>query len=168
MAAGCEGGLGAVGGPVDKAAEGASGPAHGMSVAPRATKEYRVKGIGVYRALLVRYRELNKRVIQFDRDGSGAFDRGELKELILHAEDQLRKRNARTWNSDLVEQKDRREVWGMTMELIPTEAERDIIYAQCDVNEDGGINRAELLPALAMWAQLAHQRITSEHQACCT
>ena len=105
-------------------------------------------------------------VIQFDRDGSGDFDRNELMEVIMHAEEQLQKRNLRTWNSDLIEEKDKREVWGMTVNLTPTEAELDIIYAQCDVNEDGTINRAELLPALAVWAQLAHQRIMRENAAC--
>ena len=91
----------------------------------------------MYREFLVRYHEINKMVIHFDVDGSGDLDRKELKEAIMHAEEELRKRNARTWNSDLVEEKDKREVWGMTMELIPTEAELDIIYEQCDVNEDG-------------------------------
>ena len=163
-----EDGLDAVFVPAAKAAREASDPANGVSVVPLATREDLLKGIEVYREFLVRYREVHSMVIQFDRDGSGDFDRNELMEVIMHAEEQLQKRNLRTWNSDLIEEKDKREVWGMTVNLTPTEAELDIIYAQCDVNEDGTINRAELLPALAVWAQLAHQRIMRENAACCT
>ena len=163
-----EDGLDAVFVPAAKAAQEASDPTNGISVDPLATKEDLIQGIEVYRDFLLRYHEINKLVLKFDKDGSGDFDRDELKQAIMHAEEQLRKRNERTWNSDLVEEKDKREVWGMTMELIPTKAELDIIYEQCDVNEDGRINRAELLPALAVWAQLAHQRIVRENAACCT
>ena len=161
-----EDGLDAVFVPMAKAAREASDP--GITVEPLATKEDIIEGIAVYREFLVRYREIHKLVNKFDADGSGDLDREELRNVILYAEEQLRKRNERTWNEDMIEDKDKRDVWGLTMELVPTDAELAVIFEACDVNGDGCINRAEVLPALAVWSQLAHQRITREKQGCCT
>ena len=159
-----EDGLDAVFVPAAAAARDASDAASGILIEPLATKEDLCRGVAMYRDFLSRYDEILTIMRAFDRHGNGSLDRRELRTVILNAEAKLRRQNLQLGYEP--PEQDRREVWGFTQELMPTEAELDQIFQQCDVNADGRIGKAELLPALALWAQLAHQRIERQKNAC--
>lgn len=93
----------------------------GCTRRPQATKEELVKGIVKYRAFLARYDEVHKLIVKFDRTRTGDLSREELRNVILDAEKQCRARNLRLGYEP--PEADKREVWGITMELNPTDAE---------------------------------------------
>lgn len=147
------------------AALAASGVSVGFAIEPLATKEDLVRGISQYRAFLSRYAEVSSIISQHDKSRTGSLDRDELREAIIGAEAKTRAKNLQLGYDPPKE--DAREVWGITMELTPTDGELDVIFHECDANADGKISCSELLPALAVWSQLAHERIEREKEQCC-
>ena len=136
-----------------------------IQIEPLATKQELIRGIAQYRAFLARYDEVSNIIAQHDKTHTGVLNRDEMAGVIVDAEKELRKRNLQLGYEP--PKQDAREVWGITMELMPTEQDIDAIFEQCDANGDGCIGRSEMLPALALWAQLAHERIEREKVECC-
>ena len=118
-----------------------------IAIEPLATKQELVKGIAQYRDFLARYEEVRNLIAQHDRANTGSLNRENMAGVIVDAEKKLRERNLQLGYKP--PKQDAREVWGITMELMPTEQDLETIFEQCDANGDGCIGRSELLPALA-------------------
>jgi hypothetical protein len=55
---------------------------------------------------------------------------------------------------------------GFTLHLEPTERDLDRIFRECDRDGDGGLAKAEILPALELWAEIAAKRM-QKGDGCC-
>lgn len=55
---------------------------------------------------------------------------------------------------------------GFTLHLEPTERDLDRIFRECDRDEDGGLAKSEILPALELWAKIAEKRMQKGNGCC--
>lgn len=107
-----------------------------------------------YRLYLSKRAEIDALFRRWDFDFNDALDRSELRALITEKEANL-------------PPSEKRAVLGLITELRPSAADVDFIMKECDSNADGLISKAELLPALAVWAELAEQKIAAQSACCC-
>jgi len=103
--------------------------------------------ISKYRCYLRNRQEIDRLFSRWDIDQlhHPGLDRQELLNLITNKEKTL-------------PASQKREVNGMIIDIVPTESDIAYIMDQSDANSNGLIDRSELLPALAMWAELAEQK----------
>eukprot|EP00440_Ansanella_granifera_P066233 gb/GFBE01071840.1/.p1 GENE.gb/GFBE01071840.1/~~gb/GFBE01071840.1/.p1 ORF type:complete len:259 (+),score=65.36 gb/GFBE01071840.1/:1-777(+) len=88
---------------------------------------------------------------KFDKNGSGCLDRQELQNALQYLEDRDGKR----------------EQYGILVQIPVSDEDVTWILAQCDVSGEGTINRAEAVPAMAMWHSLADEHFQQQSK-CCT
>ena len=86
---------------------------------------------------------------QFDLDENGKLDRRELRKALQSSED-----NRPT-----------RAVHNIVVELRVMNSDIESILDDADANNDGCIERSEMLPALAAWSMLADMKIEKRKSA---
>ena len=74
------------------------------------------------------------------RDGSGTLDGNELRNFLRASEDR---------------RADKRHVFNVVLKFVVDDDDVALIMEDCDADGDGGIDRAEVLAAIARWQQLA-------------
>ena len=87
---------------------------------------------------------------QFDLDENGKLDRRELRKAVQSSED-----NRPT-----------RAVHNIVVELRVMNSDVEAILDDADANDDGHIDRSELLPALAAWSMIADMKIEKKSAGC--
>lgn len=65
------------------------------------------------------------------------------------------------------EEKEQRSANGLIVQLTPSDIDIAFIIQECDTNEDGNIDRSELLPALATWAHVAEGKLEAGRMKGC-
>ena len=88
---------------------------------------------------------------QFDLDENGKLDRRELRKAVQSSEDN----------------RPSRAVHNICVDLRVMKSDIEAILDEADANDDGHIDRSELLPALAAWSMLADMKIEKKKSAGC-
>ena len=88
---------------------------------------------------------------QFDLDENGKLDRRELRKAVQSSEDN----------------RPSRAVHNICVDLRVMQSDVEAILDDADANNDGHIDRSELLPALAAWSNLADMKIEKRKAATC-
>ena len=86
---------------------------------------------------------------QFDLDENGKLDRRELRKALQSREDN----------------RPSRAVHGICVDLRVMKSDVEAILDDPDANDDGHIDRSEMLPALAAWSSLADMKIEKRKSA---
>ena len=107
--------------------------------------------VSKYRYYLARRATIDKMFEQFDLDENGKLDRRELRKAVQSSED-----NRPT-----------RAVHNIVVELRVMNSDIESILDDADANNDGCIERSEMLPALAAWSMLADMKIEKKKSAGC-
>jgi hypothetical protein len=115
-------------------------------------REAVLQAVRRYRYYLRHRKFVDGLIGRWDLNLDAGLDREEVMKLILDRERNL---------------KDKREVGGIIVELEPDEADIEYILQECDANGNGLIERAELLPALAAWAELAEKKLAAQRSSMC-
>ena len=126
----------------------AAGVAEEADALPR---EALLDSVSKYRYYLARRATIDKMFEQFDLDENGKLDRGELRKALQSSED-----NRPT-----------RAVHNIVVELRVMNSDIESILDDADANNDGCIERSEMLPALAAWSMLADMKIEKKKSAGC-
>ena len=92
---------------------------------------------------------------EFDEDHNGILDKSELKKMMQAIEDRAHKG------------KKSREAFGVVIRIKVTDDDVNYILGDCDLSHDGGIDKGELLPALAKWEMLAEQHLKEQSSCAC-
>jgi len=87
---------------------------------------------------------------EFDTNKDGELSRSELRDALQEYERKYANRNVR----------------GVHVFLVVSNKDLDFILQQADADHSGKINRAELLPALAIWEELAALHIQEKENGC--
>ena len=107
--------------------------------------------VSKYRYYLARRATIDKMFAQFDLDENGKLDRRELRKAVQSSED-----NRPT-----------RAVHNIVVELRVMKSDVEAILDDADANDDGHIDRSEMLPALAAWSNIADMKIEKKKSAGC-
>ena len=107
--------------------------------------------VSKYRYYLARRATIDKMFEQFDLDENGKLDRRELRKAVQSSED-----NRPT-----------RAVHNIVVELRVMKSDVEAILDDADANDDGHIDRSEMLPALAAWSMIADMKIEKKKSAGC-
>ena len=107
--------------------------------------------VSKYRYYLARRTTIDKMFEQFDLDENGKLDRRELRKALQSSED-----NRPT-----------RAVHNIVVELRVMQGDVEAILDDADANNDGNIDRSEMLPALAAWSNIADMKIEKKKSAGC-
>ena len=108
--------------------------------------------VSKYRYYLARRATIDKMFAQFDLDENGKLDRRELRKALQSREDNI---------------KNKRAVHSIVVELRVMKSDIESILDDADANNDGCIERSEMLPALAAWSMLADMKIEKKKSAAC-
>ena len=125
-----------------------AGVAEEADALPRAAL---LESVSKYRYYLARRTTIDKMFEQFDLDENGKLDRRELRKALQSRED-----NRPT-----------RAVHNIVVELRVMKSDIEAILDDADANDDGHIDRSELLPALAAWSMRADMKIEKRKSATC-
>ena len=106
--------------------------------------------VSKYRYYLARRATIDKMFEQFDLDANGKLDRRELRKALQSRE-----------------HKNTRAVHSIVVELRVMKSDIEAILDDADANNDGCIERSEMLPALAAWSMLADMKIEKKKSAAC-
>ena len=107
--------------------------------------------VSKYRYYLARRATIDKMFEQFDLDANGKLDRRELRKALQSREDN----------------RPSRAVHDIVVELRVMKSDIEWILDDADANNDGCIERSEMLPALAAWSMLADMKIEKKKSAGC-
>ena len=107
--------------------------------------------VSKYRYYLSRRATIDKMFAQFDLDENGKLDRRELRKAVQSSEDN----------------RPSRAVHNICVDLRVMKSDIEAILDEADANDDGHIDRSELLPALAAWSMLADMKIEKKKSAGC-
>lgn len=113
-------------------------------------KDHLVKAVSKFRYYLKNKVKIDKIYDQFDTNKSGSLDRGQLKKFIQSEEDKFKKREA----------------FGVLLHLRVSDDDVNYILSDCDMNENGAIDKAEVLSALAKWEELAKAHVEEKKKSC--
>ena len=105
-----------------------------------------------YRYYMRNKPRVDKLFAEWDLDLSNGLDRRELRKLIIDKERNLR---------------EKRQALGVIIEVFPDDVDIDFIMESCDTNANGTIGRSELLPALAIWEEIAAQKVEKQNSCPC-
>ena len=108
--------------------------------------------VSKYRYYLKRKTTIDKMFEQFDLDENGKLDRRELRKALQSREDNI---------------KNKRAVHSIVVELRVMNSDIEYVLDDADANDDGHIDRSEMLPALAAWSMLADMKIEKKKSAAC-
>ena len=106
--------------------------------------------VSKYRYYLARRATIDKMFEQFDLDANGKLDRRELRKALQSRE-----------------HKNTRAVHSIVVELRVMKSDVEAILDDADANNDGNIDRSEMLPALAAWSNIADMKIEKKKSAAC-
>ena len=106
--------------------------------------------VSKYRYYLARRATIDKMFEQFDLDANGKLDRRELRKALQSRE-----------------HKNTRAVHSIVVELRVMKSDVEAILDDADANDDGHIDRSEMLPALAAWSNIADMKIEKKKSAAC-
>ena len=106
--------------------------------------------VSKYRYYLARRATIDKMFAQFDLDANGKLDRRELRKALQSRE-----------------HKNTRAVHSIVVELRVMKSDVEAILDDADANDDGHIDRSEMLPALAAWSNIADMKIEKKKSAAC-
>ena len=106
--------------------------------------------VSKYRYYLARRATIDKMFAQFDLDENGKLDRRELRKALQSRE-----------------HKNTRAVHSIVVELRVMKSDVEAILDDADANDDGHIDRSEMLPALAAWSNIADMKIEKKKSAAC-
>ena len=106
--------------------------------------------VSKYRYYLARRTTIDKMFAQFDLDENGKLDRRELRKALQSRE-----------------HKNTRAVHSIVVELRVMKSDVEAILDDADANDDGHIDRSEMLPALAAWSNIADMKIEKKKSAAC-
>ena len=106
--------------------------------------------VSKYRYYLARRATIDKMFEQFDLDANGKLDRRELRKALQSRE-----------------HKNTRAVHSIVVELRVMKSDVEAILDDADANDDGHIDRSEMLPALAAWSNIADMKIEKRKSAKC-
>ena len=106
--------------------------------------------VSKYRYYLARRATIDKMFAQFDLDENGKLDRRELRKALQSREDN----------------RPSRAVHGICVDLRVMKSDVEAILDDADANDNGHIDRSELLPALAAWSNIADMKIEKRKSAC--
>ena len=126
----------------------AAGIAEEADALPRAAL---LDSVSKYRYYLARRATIDKMFEQFDLDENGKLDRRELRKAVQSSEDN----------------RPSRAVHNICVDLRVMKSDIEAILDDADANDDGHIDRSELLPALAAWSMLADMKIEKKKSAGC-
>jgi hypothetical protein len=126
----------------------AAGVAEEADALPR---EALLDSVSKYRYYLARRATIDKMFEQFDLDENGKLDRRELRKAVQSSEDN----------------RPSRAVHNICVDLRVMKSDIEAILDEADANDDGHIDRSELLPALAAWSMLADMKIEKKKSAGC-
>ena len=107
--------------------------------------------VSKYRYYLARRATIDKMFEQFDLDENGKLDRRELRKALQSREDN----------------RPSRAVHDICVDLRVMKSDIEAILDDADANNDGCIERSEMLPALAAWSMLADMKIEKKKSASC-
>ena len=107
--------------------------------------------VSKYRYYLARRATIDKMFEQFDLDENGKLDRRELRKAVQSREDN----------------RPSRAVHDICVDLRVMKSDIEAILDDADANNDGCIERSEMLPALAAWSMLADMKIEKKKSAAC-
>ena len=107
--------------------------------------------VSKYRYYLARRATIDKMFEQFDLDENGKLDRRELRKALQSREDN----------------RPSRAVHGICVDLRVMKSDVEAILDDADANDDGHIDRSEMLPALAAWSNIADMKIEKRKSAAC-
>ena len=107
--------------------------------------------VSKYRYYLARRATIDKMFAQFDLDENGKLDRRELRKALQSREDN----------------RPSRAVHDIVVELRVMKSDIEWILDDADANNDGCIERSEMLPALAAWSNIADMKIEKKKSAAC-
>ena len=114
-----------------------------------------VEAIGKYRYFLTHADKIERLFAEFDKNHNNILEKAELKRAMQAIEDREHSgSNARL-------------VFGMETRVRVTDEDVDYIMELCDESGDGGIDRAEALPALARWDSLANIHVEQQKSCAC-
>ena len=108
--------------------------------------------VSKYRYYLKRKTTIDKMFEQFDLDENGKLDRRELRKALQSREDNI---------------KNKRAVHSIVVELRVMNSDIEYVLDDADANDDGHIDRSEMLPALAAWSNIADMKIEKKKSAAC-
>lgn len=109
-----------------------------------------LESVSKYRYYLARRAKIDKMFEQFDLDENGKLDRRELRKALQSRE-----------------HKNTRAVHSIVVELRVMNSDIEYVLDDADANDDGHIDRSEMLPALAAWSMLADMKIEKKKSAAC-
>ena len=124
-----------------------AGVAEEADALPRAAL---LDSVSKYRYYLARRATIDKMFAQFDLDANGKLDRRELRKALQSRE-----------------HKNTRAVHSIVVELRVMKSDVEAILDDADANDDGHIDRSEMLPALAAWSNIADMKIEKKKSAAC-
>ena len=107
--------------------------------------------VSKYRYYLARRATIDKMFEQFDLDENGKLDRRELRKAVQSSEDN----------------RPSRAVHNICVDLRVMNSDVEAILDDADANNDGHIDRSEMLPALAAWSNIADMKIEKKKSAAC-
>ena len=107
--------------------------------------------VSKYRYYLARRATIDKMFAQFDLDENGKLDRRELRKAVQSSEDN----------------RPSRAVHNICVDLRVMKSDIEAILDEADANDDGHIDRSEMLPALAAWSNIADMKIEKKKSAAC-
>ena len=110
-----------------------------------------LESVSKYRYYLARRATIDKMFEQFDLDENGKLDRRELRKAVQSSEDN----------------RPSRAVHNICVDLRVMNSDIEAILDDADSNDDGHIDRSEMLPALAAWSMLADMKIEKRKAATC-
>ena len=133
-------------------------------VVPKMPRAALLRAATKYRYYLQHAKQLDAMFDRFDRNRNGMLSRSELQRALNDAE-----RNNLRVNDDGVMQKGTKRVTNMGggVQLRCSDDDLDYILRECDINGDGGIDKTELLAALATWKLLTDQEMAERNAPCC-
>ena len=105
-----------------------------------------------YRSFLAKAPEMDAIYAQFAVLEEGRLSSEELKRALEHIEYNLRPR-------------DKREIWGIVVEMPVADEDVRLILSSCDVDDDGTLEKAEWHTALELWALLANQHLQENRKS---
>ena len=110
-----------------------------------------LESVSKYRYYLARRATIDKMFAQFDLDENGKLDRRELRKALQSREDN----------------RPSRAVHDICVDLRVMKSDVEAILDDADANDDGHIDRSEMLPALAAWSNIADMKIEKKKSATC-
>eukprot|EP00797_Seminavis_robusta_P036931 Sro95_g049270.2 (149) ;mRNA; r:52392-52838 len=119
----------------------------GTTVLP---KEALVHAVIKYEEYVSQRKMVNSMFEKYDKAGRGKLGRSELLRLLQDKE-----------------RKSHRAAKGVAIMLVVSTKDLEYILEQADADRDGHISRAELLPALAAWDELARLKMEQKQMAAC-